>query len=104
MEPAQAIGNVPDLSPETDEDLLIYITMREDDPLVANEAWAEFFRRHVEYLFRVSRRLTRGILDEAGARDLAQEPFIRAYEKPGTFNSDGITDPDRLQRRTRAWL
>ena len=104
MESAQAAGAGVDLRQETDEDLLVYMTMRRDDPSAANVAWAEFYTRHLEYLYRVCCRLTKGILDESGSRDLAQATFIRAYEKAITFDGEGITDPDRLQRRTRAWL
>lgn len=104
MEPAQAISNVPDLSQDTDEDLLVYMTMREDDPLVANEAWAEFFRRHIDYMYEKCRDVCRGILAGSGPDDLAQLTFIRAYEKANTFKTGGITDPDMLRLRVRAWL
>lgn len=104
MEPAKAIGNVPDLSEETDEDLLVYMTMREDDPLVANEAWAEFFRRHIVYMREKCRDVCRGILAGSGPDDLAQLTFIRAYERANTFKAGGISDPDRLRLRVRGWL
>jgi RNA polymerase sigma factor (sigma-70 family) len=104
MEPAQAIGNVPDLSQETDEDLLIYMTMREDDPLVAKEAWAEFYRRHIDYMRGKCREVCRGILAGSGPDDLAQLTFIKAYERANTFKSGGINDLDRLRLRVRAWL
>src|SRR5439155_10413333 len=93
-----------DLSQETDEDLLVFMTMREDDLSVANEAWAEFYRRHIEYIYGVCSRVTRGILADSGPADLAQETFIRAYEKAGTFNNGGVKDPDGLRLRVRAWL
>lgn len=104
MELVQAAGVGVDLRQESDEDLLIYMSMREDDPAVARAAWAEFFQRHREYLYRLCRKLSKGVLDEAGAKDLVQDTFIRAYHRAGTFNGEGIKDPDRLRRRTRAWL
>lgn len=93
-----------DLSQETDEDLLVYMTMRDDDPSAANEAWAEFYLRHIDYLRWVCCRVSRVILGDTGPDDLAQWTFIKAYEKAGTFNSGGIKDPDRLRLRVRAWL
>jgi RNA polymerase sigma factor (sigma-70 family) len=102
MESVQVAGT--DLSKESDEDLLVFMTMRGDDLEVANAAFAEFYERHVHYLFRRCRGATSRILDEAGAWDIVQETFIRAYERAVTFDSEGITDPDRLQRRVRAWL
>lgn len=104
MELVQAAGAGVDLRQESDEDLLIYMSMRADDPAVARAAWAEFFLRHREYLYRLCRKLSRGVLDDAGAKDLVQDTFIRAYHKASTFNGEGIKDPGRLQRRTRAWL
>jgi RNA polymerase sigma factor (sigma-70 family) len=104
MELVQAAGAGVDLRQESDEDLLIYMSMRADDPAVARAAWAEFFLRHREYLYRHCRRLTTGVLDDAGTKDLVQDTFIRAYQRAGTFNADGIKDPDRLKLRTQAWL
>jgi RNA polymerase sigma factor (sigma-70 family) len=104
MEPAQAIGEVPDLSHETDEDLLVYMTMREDDPLTANEAWAEFFRRHIDYMYGKCQEVCRGILAGSGPDDLAQLAFIRAFERANTFKPGPTKDPDMLRLRVRAWL
>jgi hypothetical protein len=95
MESGQVAGT--DLRQESDEDLLVFMTMRGDDLEVANAAFAEFYERHVHYLFRRCRGATSKILDEAGAWDIVQETFIRAYERAVTFDSEGITDPDRLQ-------
>jgi RNA polymerase sigma factor (sigma-70 family) len=104
MESALAAGTGIDLRQESDEDLLVYMTMRNDDLSVANSALSEFYERHKGYLYRVCRRLTTGVLDESGAADLVQDTFIRAYERASTFDSEGITNPDRLQRRVKAWL
>lgn len=102
MESVQVAGT--DLRQESDEDLLVFMTMRSDDLAVANAAFAEFYERHVHYLFRRCRGATNKILDESGAWDIVQETFIRVYERAATFDGEGITDPDRLQRRVRAWL
>ena len=66
MESVQAAGAGVDLRYENDEDLLIYMSMRADDPAVAGAAWAEFFRRHAKYLYRRCLRFTKNVLDEAG--------------------------------------
>src|SRR5438105_3339854 len=97
MESVQVAGM--DLRQESDEDLLVFMTMRSDDLAVANAAFAEFYERHVHYLFRRCRGATSRILDESGAWDIVQETFIRVYERAATFDAKGITDPDRLQRR-----
>lgn len=104
MESAQAISGLPEMSRETDYDLLVYMTMREDDPSVAEEAWAEFYRRHIDYMYEKCRQVCRGILAGSGHDDLAQLTFIRAYERASTFRSAGTKDPDMLRIQVRAWL
>lgn len=104
MESVQTSKSGLDLSQETDEDLLVYMTMRDDDPSAANEAWAEFYQRHADYLYKVCCRVSKGILAGSGPKDLVQETFIRAYEKASTFDNGGITDPNWLRLRARAWL
>ncbi len=104
MESVQMPDSSLDLSQETDEDLLVYMTMRDEDPSAANEAWAAFYLRHIDYIRWVCCRVSRVILGDTGPDDLAQWTFIKAYEKAGTFNSGGIKDPDRLRLRVRAWL
>ncbi len=98
------LDNCSFLSEEADNQLLVRMRMRDEDPSAAREAWAEFYRRHVEYLYRVCRRAYSGVLDEAGIRDLAQDTFIRAYERAETFDSGELTDPEKLRLRARAWL
>ncbi|MEZ4372396.1 MAG: sigma-70 family RNA polymerase sigma factor [Polyangiaceae bacterium] len=69
-------------------------------------AQAEFYSRHVHYLFAVlvkqQHRLRRVV--GISAEDLVQDTFHRAFSRAHTFSSDGIDDPDHLRRRTRAWL
>jgi RNA polymerase sigma factor (sigma-70 family) len=93
-----------DFSQEPDEDLLVYMTMRDDDSSVANEAWAEFYKRHIDYIYGICCRVSRCVLADSGPEDLAQLTFIRAYEKASTFKSGGIKDPGMLRLRVRAWL
>jgi len=41
---------------------------------------------------------------EQGVSDVVADTFLRAFESAATFDAGGITDPERLRRRTRAWL
>jgi RNA polymerase sigma factor (sigma-70 family) len=104
MDSVQMPDSGLDLSRETDEDLLVYMTMRGDDPSASEEAWAEFYRRHRGYLYGVCCRLTHGVMDTSGASDIVQDTFIRVFEKAGTFDGGGMTDPEVLRRRARKWL
>ncbi len=90
---------------ETDVDLMGYMSMREEDPATARDAWAEFYRRHVDYLYAVCRRAYGYILiGETGVGDIVAETFHRAFRKAELYDAAGIDDPVRIRRRSRAWL
>ena len=94
-----------DFANETDVDLMGYMSMRDDDPSTAREAWAELYRRHVNYLYAVCHRAYSHVLgSDAGVGDIVSETFRRAFQRAELFDANGIEDPDRLRRRTRAWL
>jgi len=102
---AGQIRSKADFAEETDVDLMGYMSMKGEDPSTAREAWAEFYRRHVEYLYRVCHRAYDHILGgDAGVGDIVAETFHRAFQKAELFDANDIEDPDRLRRRTRAWL
>jgi len=91
----------------TDAALLRLVADRGASAVAAREAEAEFYRRHVRYLFGVLSRKKGPLLSMAGlsAEDLVQETFIRAFERAHTFREA----TERLSAevdtaRTRAWL
>jgi RNA polymerase sigma factor (sigma-70 family) len=90
----------------TDADLLERVAGRERDPRAAHEAEGELYGRHVRYLYGVlsSRQQRMLSLASTSAEDLVQDTFRRAFERAHTFTTDGISDPEQLRRRTRAWL
>lgn len=69
-------------------------------------AQAEFYSRHVGYVYaallKQPARLRRVI--GVSAEDVVQDTFNRAFQRAHTFDAAGISDPDHLRRRTRAWL
>jgi len=82
-----------------------YMSMRDEDPATARDAWAEFYRRHAEYLYDVCYRAYSHILiGDAGVADIVSETFCRAYRNAKLYHAAGIHDSDRIRRRTRAWL
>jgi RNA polymerase sigma factor (sigma-70 family) len=89
-----------------DDELLARIAQSESDPTAAGAAQAEFYARHVRYLYGMLRRQQDKLLHLAGAsaEDVVQETFHRAFERAHTFTSEGIDDPEQLRRRARAWL
>jgi RNA polymerase sigma factor (sigma-70 family) len=93
------------LTNETDVDLMGYMSMSDEDPSTAREAWAEFYKRHVDYLYGVCHRAYEHTLGGgAGVGDIVAETFHRAFQKAELFDANGIDDPVRIRRRTRAWL
>jgi RNA polymerase sigma factor (sigma-70 family) len=90
----------------TDADLLERVAGRDRDARAAHEAEGELYGRHVRYLYGVLSSRQQRMLTLAGisAEDLVQDTFRRAFERAHTFSTDGISDPEQLRRRTRAWL
>ncbi len=88
-----------------DAELLARMARADADELRARQAWGEFYSRHAGYLRAVGMRAYAQMLGGPdGVGDLLSETFALAYRRAGTFRTDGITDPDRLRRRARAWL
>lgn len=93
------------MSDETDDDLVVYMTWKQDDPAVACEAWAEFYRRHVTYLFGVCYKAFGNTLKSRDRiTDLVTDVFKRVYEHADSFKPSGLTDRDAMRKRVRAWL
>src|SRR5690242_17410167 len=89
-----------------DAELLFRIANTRAGSDAARAAQAMFYRRHVRYLYVVVVKRCGRLLDlsSQSAEDLVQDAFHRAFARASTFRRDGITDPERLRRRARAWL
>lgn len=104
-EPDVSAAQMADLSGETDADLLVYMSLAEEDPPCARAAWEVFYRRHVDYLYHVCLRAYANVLrGEAPVADIVADTLRLAYEHAARFDPAGITDADRLRLRARAWL
>lgn len=90
----------------SDAELLERVTARATDPLGARRAEAQFYERHVRYLYGVLVARVRRPLALSGreVEDLVQETFFRAFAHAHTFTAEESTDEDTERRRTRAWL
>ena len=101
----------PDLSDEDDEDLIVYMAMfgedlDESDGALVQEAFAELYRRHREYLYGVLYHRHRKELEllygPGGVADHVNETFIKALKGAGTYQCG---KPGRNRSRLiRAWL
>jgi DNA-directed RNA polymerase specialized sigma24 family protein len=97
---------VPDLSSENDDDLLVQIGWQREEPALAREACAELFRRHVDYLFReCSKRCGKYLGGDAGVQNVVSDTFLHVYfHAAERFMPSGSKDPDQIRRHVRAWL
>jgi RNA polymerase sigma factor (sigma-70 family) len=94
-----------DFADESDADLMVYMSMAADDPAAAQDAWAEFYSRHVDYTYAVCLRAYGGVLcGDTGVADLVTETFRKAYRNAHLFDAGGIEEAVRLRHRVRAWL
>ena len=97
-------GQAASMTDESDANLLVYMTMRDEDLDGARAAWGEFYRRHAPYLAAVCQRAYGRLLSgPSGAADLVAETFRKAFLRAETFTL--TEDSDDVQRlRIRAWL
>src|SRR5688572_17372916 len=90
---------------DSDEDLLFFMALKDEDPRGAENAWAEFYSRHVDYLYATCLYAYARSLGEGGVADLVHNTFIRVYEKAGTFQPSGhMGSTDRERAYVRAWF
>lgn len=102
----------PGLDGESDEDLLIRMSLQGSEPVAAKSAWSVFYDRHIRYVhghcWEVLDKHLHGRYDGKAIWDmaagLAADVMIRVFQKAETFQLDGRCDPDQMRRRIRAWL
>jgi len=92
------------ISETSNERLLSLMAKRNDDSALADQAFTEFYNRHRDYVFHVACKAASGLLDDDEKSDLAQETFIRAYEKSHTFKGRIFDDATQERKWARAWL
>lgn len=100
------------LDEECDEDLLIFMSLRDDDPATAKSAWTVFHTRHARFVhgqcWRVFYQHLNGRYDNRAiremAKDLAAEVMMRVFSRAETFKLRGSRDSDQMRRQVRAWL
>lgn len=94
----------PAISEASNELLLSLMAGRNNDPASAEQAFAEFYNRHRDYVFRIACKAANGLFDDDEKLDLVQETFIRVYEKAHTFKGRAFDDVTQERKWARAWL
>jgi DNA-directed RNA polymerase specialized sigma24 family protein len=77
------------------------MSWRDSDRETARAAWAAFFIRHREYLYKCLSRYGHA------AEDIAAETFRRVYENSEQFDRNWVADPndaDAMRKLVKAWL
>jgi len=90
-----APGNSGGMADESDADLLVCMSVRDEDPEGAREAWGVFFMRHRAYVHSICQGAGRGILDDDEVQWVVMETFGVAFKKSESYDA---------QRCVRAWL
>ena len=88
----------------SDFDLIRRMAGQEIDPAGARNAWAAFYVRHQNNLLSVCMWHHEYLLGADGVRDLAQDAFIKAFDRAATFNHAEICELTIQQRKCRRWL
>jgi DNA-directed RNA polymerase specialized sigma24 family protein len=97
---------VIDTQSEPPDDDLIRRIRRKDDLPAAKLAFATFFRRHVQFLFRCVRQADRQLVGYGlGTDDIVEETFANVWRSgANTFCLPSGLSAEAASRRTRQWL
>lgn len=93
----------PDYSSEKDDTLLFYMGCRDGDLSVAEEACAEFYRRHYGFIMAFCRD-RRWETEEHPVEEFVDAIFQKAWKYGARFNCDSLLNSDQTRRKVRAWL
>lgn len=92
------------LKNEADEDLLVIISMK-DDNLSSNLAFEEFHRRFKRFIYGMAIKVTATLPNSDELRDAVfQNTLINVYKYCDSFSTEGELDPEIIQRKIHGWL
>jgi len=92
------------LAGETDEDLLVIISMKDDDQ-ATRAAFSEFHGRFKRFLHAMTFKVCRGMTNDPDlVHNVVANTFMAVWEKSQTFNARGVTDPMLVKRQIERWL
>lgn len=89
---------------ETDEDLLVIISMK-DDVDSSNLAFVEFHKRFRRFIYGMAKKVTINLPNSDEIRDaIFQNTLINVYKYSESFSAEGESDPEIVKRRIHGWL
>ncbi|MGD0582291.1 MAG: sigma-70 family RNA polymerase sigma factor [Bacteroidales bacterium] len=93
-----------DMSNESDEDLLVIVSMK-DDPHSSNLAFNEFYRRYKRFIFGMAYKVTEHLPNSVELRDaIFQNTLINIYKYCDSFSVFGEKDPETIRRMIHGWI
>lgn len=91
-----------DAAEQADAELLARVAAERSS---ARKEMEEFYRRHVRYLYAVTRKQCATLgFSQHETEDLVHDAFQRAFARSHTFRAPPNVLPDAARRWTRAWL
>lgn len=91
---------------QSDEDLIVIMSWKDEEPAAARGAWKEFYTRHHEEVYRRIWRWigNRSPLDQDRTRDLVVEAFRTLFESKAAKYKPVGGERTRQDRNAKAWF
>ncbi len=103
FQPVFLTGKQPDYTSERDDTLLYYMGCQDDDLVVAEDACAEFYRRHYQFIVAFCRG-RRWETEEHPVEEFTDAIFQKAWRYAARFKCDPGLTSENIRRKVRAWL
>ena len=89
---------------ESDEDLLVIISMK-DDIDSSNLGFEEFHRRFKRFIYGMAIKVTSNLPNSDELRDAVfQNTLINVHKYCDSFSNEGESDPEIVKRKIHGWL
>lgn len=89
---------------DTDEELILYMSDKDKNPVEARGALEEFYRRHANYVLGICQQACKGMLDDDLINGIMVDTFQKVYLSANTYELSSQQPDDKIRRCVRAWL
>lgn len=101
--PVLLVNRQPDLESESDDGLITYMALKDEDPVLAQRACEELYWRHSRTLLGWCLK-NRAETFGKDAKDFVNATFLKAYDKADSFKFSAGPTPDAARLKVRRWL
>jgi len=103
MEIVKRVAPLP-MTSETDEDLLVIMSMKDDEG-AAHSAFAEFHRRYKDVLYYMVGGVCSAHPNNSElTKVLFNNVLLNVYQSSHTFDAEGESDPQKVQKAILSWM